>query len=336
MLNFIFRIMKRYLLSLFLLFVFSSVHAADDRAFFWQVNSDTATVYLMGSIHFADKSFYPLRKEIEHAFSRSDALVVELDISKVDSEVYNRLLSQRGIYNDGTTIKDVVSDETWLQLRQRLQYLNIPYDSIKSYKPGILVLTLSAVQVMKMGFDPELGIDAYFLSKAAVQHQFDQAESVTAESEQSKSEQGRPKQIIELETLEQQINLFLNIPDGELLLKESLYSLDEAELLMADMVRYWKKGDEALMNKLLFEDALTEYPASSDIYDDLFYQRNQQMVSKIDAMLSGRLPYSPQASPQAKSGQQKSYFVVVGSGHMIGEKGIVQALKEKGYEVERL
>jgi uncharacterized protein YbaP (TraB family) len=116
-----------------------------------------------------------------------------------------------------------------------------------------------------------------------------------------------------------------------MLLKESLYSLDEAELLMADMVRYWKKGDEVSMNKLLFEDALTEYPAFSDIYDDLFYQRNQQMVKKIDAMLSGRLEYSS----QARSQQQKSYFVVVGSGHMIGEKGIVNALKEKGYVVER-
>jgi len=36
----------------------------------------------MGSIHFADKSFYPLRPVIEKAFQHSDALVVELDITK--------------------------------------------------------------------------------------------------------------------------------------------------------------------------------------------------------------------------------------------------------------
>ena len=219
-----------------------------------------------------------------------------------------------------------------MQLRQRLLHLNIPYDSVKSYKPGILVLTLSAVQVMRMGFDPELGIDAYFLSKAATQDLSDQDDSAKAKSGTGKSKQGKPKQIIELETLEQQIELFLNIPDGDMLLKESLYSLDESELLMTEMVRYWKKGDEVLMNKLLFEDALTEYPAFSDIYDDLFYQRNQQMVKKIDGMLSGRLEHKTQAQSQ----QRKSYFVVVGSGHMIGEKGIVNALKEKGYVVERL
>jgi len=290
--------MKKYYL-LILFFVSATVHAENDRAFFWQVNSDRASVYLMGSIHFADKSFYPLRKEIEDVFKKSDTLVVELDINKIDHHAYNRLLVEKGIYKDGSTIKDTISEETWLQLEQRLEQLKISYHDIKSYKPGILVLTLTAMQVMQMGFDPGLGIDAHFLNKAA--------SDVPA------------KKIIELETLEQQVNLFLNIPNGNLLLKESLYSLDESELMMADMVRYWKTGDTEKMNKLLFEDVLNEYPAFTKIYDSLIYQRNQQMVSKIDDMLK----------------QQGDYFVVVGSGHLIGEKGIVNALREKGYEVKR-
>ncbi len=288
----------RSLFSAFLflsLFVFANAHAENDRAFFWQVTSKQATVYLMGSIHFADKSFYPLRPEIEAAFQRSDALVVELDISKADDGVYNRLLAQRGMYKNGGSIKDALSEETWLQLRQRLRYLNVPYDSVKGYRPGVMVLTLSALQVMRMGFDPALGIDIYFLSKAG------------------------QKKIIELESLEQQLNLFLDIPNGDLLLKESLYSLDEAELLMAEMVRYWKDGDENKMNRLLFEDALNDYPAFSEIYDKLFYDRNASMTQKIEAMLK----------------QPGCYFVVVGSGHLIGDRGIVSALRQRGYGVER-
>ncbi len=285
------------LLNLLLLnlFVFTNAHAENDRAFFWQLTSAQATVYLMGSIHFADKSFYPLRSEIEQAFQQSDSLVVELDISKTDAQTYNQLLSQRGIYQHGRTIKQSLSQETWLQLRQRLRHLNVPYDSIKNYKPGVLVLTLSALQVMKMGFDPGLGIDMYFLSKAG------------------------QKKIIELETLEQQLNLFLDIPNGDLLLKESLYSLDEAEIMMAEMVRYWKSGDEIKMSKLLFEDALNDYPAFSEIYDKLFYDRNASMTQKIEVMLK----------------QPGRYFVVVGSGHLIGEKGIVNVLLKNGYNVER-
>jgi uncharacterized protein YbaP (TraB family) len=164
-----------------------------------------------------------------------------------------------------------------------------------------------------MGFDAKLGIDAYFLSKASQQEQMKPL---------------FPKTVIELETLEQQLNLFLNIDDDELLLKESLYSLDESELLMADMVRYWKQGDVVQMNKLLFEDALNEYPAFRKIYDKLFYERNRSMASKIDAMLTGGLP--------GKLQQKADYFVVVGSGHLVGEQGIVNELKEKGYRVKRL
>ena len=290
--------MKKYYL-LFLFFVSATVYAENDKAFFWQVNSGNATVYLMGSIHFANKSFYPLRKEIEDVFKKSETLVVELDISKIDHNAYNRLLVEKGIYKDGVTIKDVISEKTWLQLEQRLAQLNLSYDDIKSYKPGILVLTLTAMQVMQMGFDPGLGIDAYFLNKAT--------SDVPA------------KKIIELETLEQQVNLFLDVSNGELLLKESLYSLDESESMMAEMVRYWKAGDEKKMNKLLFDDVLNEYPAFSAIYDSLIYQRNDQMLSKIDDMLK----------------RQGNYFVVVGSGHLIGEKGIVNALREKGYDVKR-
>ena len=283
------------------LFVFANAQAANDKAFFWQVTpaGDVATqsmVYLMGSIHFADKGFYPLRPAIEQAFKSADALVVEFDINQADHQSYNQLLTQRGIYKDGGTIKDALSEETWRQLRQRLHQLDVPYDAVKNYKPGVLVLTLSAVQVMKLGFDPELGIDAYFLSKAG------------------------QKKIIELESLAQQLDLFLNIPNGDLLLKESLYSLDEADVLMAEMVRYWKSGDEARMNKLLFEDALNDYPAFGEIYDRLFYDRNDSMTVKIKKMLE----------------QPGRYFVVVGSGHLIGDRGIVNALRKNGYKVKRL
>jgi len=277
----------------------ANISAANDKTFFWKATSAEATVYLMGSIHFADSSFYPLRKDIENAFTRSNALVVELDVNKIDHDAYNRLLVQKGVYKDGTTIKDALSEETWLQLHQRLQQLDISYDHVKNYKPGVLVLTLMAMQVMQMGLDPQLGIDAYFLRKAARQEP--------------------AKKIIELETLEQQLNLFLDIPNGDLLLKESLYTLGETEILMADLVRFWKQGDVAQMSKLLFEDALNEYPAFSSIYDSLIYARNRQMAKKIEDMLSTK----------------GVYFVVVGSAHLIGDKGIVDALIDKGYEVER-
>ena len=320
--------MKKSCLAIFLILFFTVAAAENDKAFIWQVTSDyglpnhdspahdsldQAVVYLMGSIHFADKSFYPLRPVIEEAYQRAQYLVVELDINKVDRHLYTRLLSEKGVYKDGVTIKDKVSNETWVQLQKNLRRLNINYQDVKTFKPGMQVLILSVAQVTRMGFDAELGIDAYFLAKAGRQPMRNQFSSP--------KEIPEPKQIIELETLEQQLDLFLSIPNGDLLLQESLHSLDEAQESMQKMVRYWKQGDVAGMNKLLFEDALSDYPAFSDIYQRLFYDRNNKMAAKIENMLKQ---------------QQGIYFVVVGSGHLIGEKGIVSLLKDKGYQLKRL
>ena len=47
----------------------------------WKVSDSNSSVYILGSVHFADSSFYPLDSVIENAFDRSAELAVELDMS---------------------------------------------------------------------------------------------------------------------------------------------------------------------------------------------------------------------------------------------------------------
>ena len=54
------------------------------KAMFWKVSSADNVAWLLGSIHLGSKSMYPLPKEIEDAFERSTALLVEIDINHVD------------------------------------------------------------------------------------------------------------------------------------------------------------------------------------------------------------------------------------------------------------
>jgi uncharacterized protein YbaP (TraB family) len=286
------------LIASLLLTVVASVHASNDKALFWRVKSDHATVYLLGSIHFADESFYPLRRDIEQAFHSSDHLVVEINIDEEKAKRYRELIQQKGSYTGDMSIKDNISEGTFRQLQLRLQHLGIPLEMVHKQKPGILVLTLTAVQVMKLGFLPEMGTDAYFLHKA--------------------SRTGKP--IIELETVDEQVDIFLNITDGDLLLREALFSLHEADLQMMDMVFCWKRGDEACIESILFEDALTYYPSFVSIYDILFFRRNEDMANDIDTFLKS----------------EGTYFVVIGAGHLVGEKGIPNLLRKAGYEVNRL
>jgi uncharacterized protein YbaP (TraB family) len=71
---------------------------------------------------------------------------------------------------------------------------------------------------------------------------------------------------------------------------------------------------EAVITKSIKED-----PKLVPIYEKLIYERNRRMVSKIEGYLKGN----------------GTYFVVVGAGHLIGEKGIVETLGKKGYRVEQ-
>jgi len=57
----------------------------------------------------------------------------------------------------------------------------------------------------------------------------------------------------------------------------------------------------------------------SAIYEKLLYERNRNMSARIEEFLRTK----------------DSYFVVVGAGHLIGNKGIVETLRRKGYVVEQ-
>lgn len=298
---------NKFLSGLFLsLCLVANATASEDRAFFWKVGSETATVYMLGSIHFADESFYPLRDEIEQAFSSSDYLVVELDAESISAEAYQRQVAEQGLYPGKETIKDHVSQDTFQKLSEYLRKMGVPMKAVEKQKPGMLVLTLTALEVTKLGLEPKLGIDLHFLNKA--------------KGNKTGGKKTKGKKILELETLDEQFAIFVNFPDGDLLLKEMFYSIDVSEGVLKQIITIWKQGDEKKMNELLFEDAIINYPGFASIYESLFYSRNKKMTNTVKSYLKNK----------------GNYFFIVGAGHLIGEKGIVRLLEKTGYKVDRL
>ena len=75
---------------------FSLAAAPTDKGFLWKVESAGATIYLMGSLHFATADFYPLRPVIEEAFDESDTLVVEVDVANVNPLQLQSMILQWG------------------------------------------------------------------------------------------------------------------------------------------------------------------------------------------------------------------------------------------------
>jgi uncharacterized protein YbaP (TraB family) len=63
-----------------------------------------------------------------------------------------------------------------------------------------------------------------------------------------------------------------------------------------------------------------EYPALASVFDKMFGQRNDAMTLKIEQFLQ----------------TPKTYFVAVGAGHLAGERGILNQLRGRHYDIEQL
>lgn len=294
--------LRRFLPVFFLLYLVSSPAYApealgqDGKTFLWKVQSEAATVYILGSIHLLKKENYPLSQKIEGAFEKSDTLVVEANIQEL-GQISAPQIMEKALYPEKDSIAEHLSGETYELLKKEAAKLGLPLELVSRQRPWFLSMALEAMEVLKLGYDPRYGVDSYFLSKAA----------------------GR-KRILEMESVDEQINLVSNLPDGEqeLLLLSTLKDLENITREVDQLVQTWKSGDtkgmEAIMMKSLKEDSRLV-----PIQEKLIYERNRKMFTKIDEYLKGK----------------GTYLVVVGAGHLIGEKGIIEALRKKGYRVEQ-
>ncbi len=273
----------------------SAEAASNQKNFLWKVRSDTTTVYLLGSVHFMKKEIYPLNRKIEEAFEKSDLLTVEANVNDVGKIDVGKLI-ETAFYTGDDTLEKHVSAETYELVKKEFAASGMLLGLVDKQKPWFLALTLTSLKLVQLGFDPTYGIDMHFLSKA----------------------EGK-KRIVELESLDYQINLLSGFSDKE---QEAflLYSVKEIETLGQEvnaLARAWKSGDTQTIESLLTK---TGDKGMSSLNEKMLYERNRHMASRIEDYLRTK----------------ETYFVIVGAGHLVGNKGIIEILKGKGYLVEQL
>ena len=274
-----------------------SAFSYDQKNFLWKVQSRSATVYLLGSIHFLREDVYPLHKTIENAYESSNNLVVEANINEL-GKLDLKMLTDRAFYKSDDHLEKHVSPETYRLVKKETGTLGIPVELIRMQKPWFLALSLQAMELMRLGYDPQCGVDYYFLSKA----------------------QGK-KRILELESLDEQLSLLSGFSDNEQeqFLLYTLKTLNSMGSQVDALVRAWISGDGQAMESILADTVIRD-ASIAPIFGKLFDERNLRMTSKIDGYLNSN----------------GSYFVIVGAGHLVGKRGIIELIKSKGYVVEQL
>ncbi len=269
------------------------------KCLLWKVESGSATVYLLGSVHVANASMYPLDATIERAFANSDKLVVEINILKVDPQRMGQLIFQKGMYPPGESLEKSISKETLGKLKAVLKEAGLTMAAVSAQRPWLASMRLTMRNLQKLGYSQELGIDRHFLIEAMA----------------------TKKEILELETAEGQINMLAEWPKDlqDLFLLSTLKEYSQTGDLMATMVQNWKKGDAKGLDQLVRKTAL-DNPKLEPVMKKLFDDRNVKMISKIEKYLKS----------------DHTFFVVAGAGHMVGKKGLVQLLRDEGLKVEQM
>lgn len=271
---------------------------AGQKSFLWEVRSKTATAYILGSVHLAKADIYPLAPKIEESFDKAAVLALEADPAKAKDEKLMQLILLSALYPEGETLRDHLSRETYALAERELKNIGLPLESFNRTRPWLLALTLETMELQRLGFDPEYGIDYHFAAKAV----------------------GK-KRIVELESFDYQIRLMNDFPEREQELF-LLYTLKDLAILkggIEELMSAWQSGDTKDMEALVTR-SLSETPQLRPIFDKLFYKRNREMGGKIERFLQGK----------------ETVCVIVGAAHLVGKEGIIELLRGKGYSVEQM
>jgi len=266
--------------------------------FLWEVDGKTGQAYLLGSVHLGTDHLFPLPPKIEEAYEKSSFLAVEINLLAVEEEELFSITQAFAINPAFQGIWHYISTEEYKMLQEALAEFDINIEQVSFFRPWYLANTVTMSKFIKAGFDPGLGIDLYFMQKAS----------------------GK-KDILELESAEFQYRLFSELPSEleRLYLRDALTTgVEEIAEETNRLLEAWKTGDTGLLEEVLlsYKDKDT---AHYRLYERLVIQRNRGMVEKIEE-------YMGQGTP----------FIVIGAAHMVGDDGIVELLRQRGYTVRQL
>jgi uncharacterized protein YbaP (TraB family) len=88
---------------------------------------------------------------------------------------------------------------------------------------------------------------------------------------------------------------------------------------MQSLMNAWRRGDEAPLETIIFEQA-DDDPDLAELYDRLIFRRNVSMADELERLLQ----------------RPGTWFVVVGAGHVVGDRSVIALLKRKGYDIQRI
>ena len=258
---------------------------------FWEVKKGDASIYVLVTIHVADKDFYPLEDKILEAFDKADRLVSELG-GKKELETLQEKLEIRMLqnFNPKKNLSNFLSEDEINVIKQELGE-NIAVPLLK-FNPWVLTIALNQVLYTKAGLDPQNGIDMHLLNRAD------------------------KKKIEALESIDEQLDILSSGTFEEQLkaLKETINELQNTDKTIDWLTKlkklYLENNSEELKD---FIGSLLDMTDGIS-QDALLKDRNIVWAKKFEEYLN-------------KGG---TTFVFAGLAHFLGEDSVFEQMRIKG------
>ena len=262
----------------------------------WEVHGKHNTVYLLGSIHVLRASDYPLAPAVMNAYADAKALYMEVNMEELNGEAVREEMLSSAMMPEDKQLPSVLGKERYTHAYSLAHSVGVELPSFDQFAPWFAAEAISQLQLMQLGFQPQTGVEMYFLEKA-------------------KSD---GKSIAGLETIHDQIALFQNMPlDAQA--DYLISSLEQAHDLPQEvdaMVHAWQRGDTAWF----VNEIRSELGKDPKLYQSVLVARNRKWVPKIEALLN----------------DDKNYLVIVGTGHLVGQGSVIELLKKDGIGATQL
>jgi len=263
----------------------------------WEVRSPTTRIFLLGTIHVGSRDLYPLPVAVEAAYSEATAVALEADLS---TEASIAAVGTRFVYAPPDNLERHIPPALFRQAVDTLDRYGLPPDVGRAMKPHMLSMALMLFEAGRMGLDASLGLDLHLTRRAYADG----------------------KRVMELESVAMQADLLegLSAQAQVAMLESTVNGIRDGSLSrdLAALMEAWKRGDADRLHGIAEREfSRLPEPVGQELEKRLYTDRNIAMVDQVATMLSG----------------QEVVLVAVGAGHMTGPRGLVNLLRERGYDV---
>ncbi|AMO73286.1 hypothetical protein AZE99_07100 [Sphingorhabdus sp. M41] len=259
----------------------------------WVIKDEDTTIYLFGTVHILKPGMTWFDEAVKASFDESDELVVEM--IKPDPAVMVKIVNDLAIDKTGISLRDKLTVEDRADYEAVLTRLNLPVAAFDPLDPWFASVNISLIPLMRNGYAADQGVEDELLAQAAA----------------------REMKITGLETPEQQLGFFDNLPEAVQIrfLNFTVDTVDDAAEGMEQMVVEWANANVDALGELMnagLEDDL--------VYETLLVNRNINWAEWVDQRMD----------------QPGTIFMAVGAGHLAGDSSLQAILAKKGLVAERI